>query len=253
MKILLVNDDGVMAHGLHRLGEALAKIADVYVAAPAKEQSGSGHGITVRQPLYAEPLELPFAHKAWSVAGLPADCVKLAVEELLREQPHMVVSGINNGANLGNDIIYSGTVAAAMEGFLYGIPAIAVSVVDDPGNFTAAAEFTRDICRHWQKKNFQPLTLLNINVPGKNSGDIKGCRYTAMGWRWYEDVFAQGKDEQGRAYYWMGGRIVDRVADGATDLEAAAAGYISITPLSYDLTDHRLLELLRAESAGKIL
>ncbi|MCL2495993.1 MAG: 5'/3'-nucleotidase SurE [Clostridiales bacterium] len=247
MKILLVNDDGVMAHGLHTLGMALAEIADVYVAAPEQEQSGSGHGITVRKPLYAKPLKLTFAREAWSIAGYPADCVKLALEELLREQPHMVVSGINNGANMGNDLLYSGTVSAAMEGFLYGLPAIAVSVSEKPGNYWAAAEFTRDICRRWQQKNFQPHTLLNINVPGKDSGDIKGCRYTNMGWRWYEDVFAQEKDEHGRSYYWLGGRIADTIADSNSDVGADAAGYISLTPLNFDLTDYKVLDLLREE------
>jgi 5'-nucleotidase len=250
MKILLSNDDGIEAQGLQILGQALSEIAEVYVAAPMEEQSGAGHGITVRRPLYARRLALPFAAKAWAVGGLPADCVKLALEELLPVKPDMVVSGINAGANLGNDIIYSGTVAAAMEGFLYGLPALAVSVAESPGNIAYAAEFTRERIISWFIKGFVPHALLNINVPGSHKGDIRGWRYSSMGWLWYEDVFSRRQDEKGRPYFWMGGRPVKSANHEYTDVECCAAGYISITPLSADLTDYAVLEQLGKKTEG---
>jgi len=248
MRILISNDDGAHAPGLHALGQTLSQIADIYVAAPQEEQSGAGHGITVRRPLYVQQLELPFAKQAWAIGGLPADCVKLAMEELMPEKPQIMISGINDGGNVGNDIIYSGTVSAAREGFLYGLPAIAVSVTDSPGNIDLAAEFTRDTCLGWQSRDFQPRTLLNINVPGKQKADVKGWRYTNMGWLWYEDVFNEHTDDSGRHYYWMGGRPVKRHTSGNTDVETCLAGYISITPLHTDLTDYQALEQLRQES-----
>jgi 5'-nucleotidase len=245
MIILLSNDDGIEAAGLHILGRALAKIAQIYVTAPAREQSGAGHGITVRRPLYARKSKLPFAAAAWAVDGLPADCVKLALEELLPAKPDIMVSGINNGPNLGNDIIYSGTVAAALEGFLYGLPSLAVSVAERPGNMAYAAEFTRSHILNWQETGFAPRALLNINVPGKSKGEVKGWRYTNMGWLWYEDVFSSGTDKQGRPYYQMGGRPLSSAGHADSDVNACAAGYISVTPLNADRTDYRLLEQLK--------
>lgn len=247
MKILLTNDDGFESPGLHILGQELAKIADIYVAAPEEEQSGAGHGITVRRPLYASPVDMPFVKKAWAVSGLPADCVKLAMEELLDARPDLIVSGVNPGGNMGLDVLYSGTVSAAMEGFLYDLPAIAVSTTKRNGNTQAAAEFVREFCLKWRSRDFQPRTLLNINVPGHVPEDIMGYRYTAMGWRWYEDVFSKGEDERGRDYYWMGGRPVEHAADGSTDVEVCASGYISVTPLNFDLTNYRVLEQLRED------
>ena len=244
MKILLSNDDGIDAWGLQALGRALAEIAEVYVAAPKEEQSGAGHGITVRRPLYVLQKQLPFAAKAWAVDGLPADCIKLALEELLPKKPDIVVSGINSGPNLGNDIIYSGTVAAAMEGFLYELPALAVSVTERPGNVTYAAKFICARILSWKDKGFKPRALLNINVPGEKEADVKGWRYTSMGWLWYEDVFSCDKDNKGRSYYLMGGKPVKSVNHGNADVETCAAGYISITPLSANLTDYLVLKQL---------
>ena len=247
MKILLSNDDGIGSEGLHILGRALAKIAEVYVAAPKEEQSGAGHGITVRRPLYSRQLELPFAAGAWAVGGLPADCVKLALEELLPQKPDVVVSGINAGPNLGDDIIYSGTVAAAREGFLYGLPAIAVSVAERPGNVAFAAEFTRERLSSWQGQGFKPVALFNINVPGNKRADIKGWRYTNMGRLWYKDVFTLAKDEKGRPHYLMGGRPVNSPNPMNTDVMTCATGYISVTPLCADFTDNNMLRQLGQE------
>ncbi|MCL1816929.1 MAG: 5'/3'-nucleotidase SurE [Clostridiales bacterium] len=253
MNILLSNDDGIFSQGLHVLGRALAEIADVYVAAPTEEKSGSGHGITMRRPLYARQAELSFAAAAWAVEGLPADCVKLAMEELLPQKPDIVVSGINNGPNLGNDIIYSGTVAAAREGFLYGLPALAVSVTERPGNVAYAAEFARDRVFSWYNNGFKPRSLLNINVPGLKKESVKGWRYTDMGWLWYEDVFTCAYDEKGCPYYSMGGRPLESDSHNNSDVNTCAAGYISITPLCADMTDYSMLEQFRKEGSKDII
>ncbi len=246
MRILLANDDGIQADGLRIIGEELSKIADVFVAAPAIEQSGTGHGLTIRKPLQVEEYQLPFAVKAWKVHGLPADCVKIGIEELIKNDLDMVVSGINHGPNLGTDVIYSGTVSAAMEGLLYGYPALAVSVMGQGANYQAAAEFAAASCLKWQKKNFLPKTLLNINVPGLKPDDILGKAYATLGWRWYENVF-NPVPEQGENYYWLGGDLIDTKGEGNTDVEVFNRGYISITPLFSDLTNYRILDQLQGK------
>ena len=248
LTILLTNDDGIEAEGLSFLGQALAGWGDVYVAAPSEERSASSHGITVRRPLQAEERQLDFARKAWAVSGLPADCVKLALDILLPHKPDIVFSGINNGANLGNDILYSGTVAAAMEGYLYGLPAIAVSATERPSNFAAAARFATEFGQRWQKKEFQPRALFNINVPSQTADQIKGWRYTSMGWRFYDNSFVT-TEEEGQTYYWLRGDRVDgQSAAGQTDVEVTMQGYISVTPLQYNLTNYQLLDDLLKQS-----
>ena len=253
MKILITNDDGLQAEGISILAAELCSIGDVYVVAPANEQSGVGHGLTVRNPLRAIHTPLPaITDQAWAVTGTPADCVKLAIEQILGFKPDLVVSGINHGPNLATDTIYSGTVAGAMEGFLYGVPALAVSVVGShrrlrqPGNFALAARtaavYGEQLYRSGEKM------LLNINVPGSADEEVKGVRFCPTGWRWYNDAFDKRVDPFGREYYWMQGVVEDRSANGDTDVELCADGYITITPLKFDLTDYAALELIAAQS-----
>lgn len=249
MNILITNDDGIRSHGIQTLAEALRELGDVYIAAPAENQSAAGHGLTVTVPLRAREFDFPAARAAWAVSGTPADCVKLSLEQLVPVQPDIVVSGINNGSNLGTDIIYSGTVAAAMEGFFHGLPAIAVSISSswrhsDIGNYRIAAETARDYCQKLVSGAL-PRTLLNINVPGDKPEDIRGLKYTSMGWRWYTAAYEKRVDPQGRTYFWLSGQVVNGKADGNTDVEVCGAGYISVTPLSYNMTDHALLAQLR--------
>ncbi len=234
MNILISNDDGIHATGIHILTECLSQIAEIYVAAPAFEQSGASHGLTTKMPLRAEAVEMKGAVSAWAIEGLPADCVKLAIEQLMDKKPDMVVSGINHGPNLGTDTIYSGTVAAAAEGYLYGIPSIAVSVrgsgrrKEDQGNFQLSAEITRDFCLQLLKLP-QPV-LLNINVPGGIPSEVKGIKYT--------------QDPSGRNYYWLQGELEAESGPEDDDVIAYAHGYASVSPLQVDMTDYTLLQRL---------
>ncbi|MDR2713824.1 MAG: 5'/3'-nucleotidase SurE [Clostridiales bacterium] len=237
MKILLTNDDGIRAPGLHCLCRYLSKIAKVFVVAPLWEQSCTGHSITYGRPLRLHKAEVPFSEEAWAAGGFPADCVKLGLEHVLDFKPDLVVSGINSGANLGTDIIYSGTVSGALEGQVYDLPSLAVSLIKEGENMTAAALFVRDFCLAWQKQSFRPCTTFNINVP---PGPIKGAKYCHMGRRTYTNVFDIRTDPKGELYFWLQGDIE---ADDLTgDVQVTADGFISVTPLWLDLTDYRLLE-----------
>ena len=251
MNILVTNDDGINAPGLHILVKELAKLGNVYVSAPLYNKSGAGHSLTVSAPLRANKYDMPEAIAAWAVEGTPADCVKLGAEQLISASLDIIVSGINNGANLGTDVIYSGTVAGAMEGYFHGVPAIAVSVSNAKrhdntnGNYQLAAEITREYADKLVNGGW-PRTLLNINVPGSEPSDVKGVKLTSMGWRWYDIAYDHRVDPSGRDYYWIQGNPMDKAKDGNTDVEAVAEGYASVNPLDYDMTNYPLLEQLRA-------
>ncbi|MCR4962721.1 MAG: 5'/3'-nucleotidase SurE [Firmicutes bacterium] len=251
MNILLTNDDGIQSSGLRILAEALLELGDIYIAAPSLEQSGVSHGLTAHVPLRAHRIDYAAAVKcAWSIDGTPADCVKLTIERLLPQKPDVVISGINFGANLGTDVIYSGTVAGAMEGYLFGLPAMALSVTGirrgvGQGNFAYAARLCQQICLTWQQQDFKPRTMLNINVPGQNPQEIKGVRFTRLGWRWYHDAYEQRLDPNGRPYYWLQGTAYDGEDPGDTDVSACREGVVSITPLFNDMTDTAALQTLQ--------
>lgn len=250
MNILLTNDDGINAYGLRVLAEVFSELGAVRIVAPAHNQSGTSHGLTVTIPLRAREVDYPVAGvQAWAVEGTPADCVKLALEQLVPAKPDIVVAGINNGPNLGTDILYSGTVAGAAEGLFHGLPAIAVSVANsrrhsDQGNYYPAARCAAKYARLLTAGQIS-RTLLNINAPGDIPEDIRGEKLTSMGWRWYNAAYDKRVDPQGRAYYWLQGDVVDAPADGNTDVEVCAEGFTSITPLQFNLTDYQLLQSLR--------
>ncbi len=248
MRILITNDDGIYAEGIKILAESLCKIADVTVVAPMFEQSGSGHGITVHTPLRLRPIDLSPNWSAWIVQGMPTDCVKLAIEQILEQRPDIVVSGVNNGSNLGTDIIYSGTVSGAIEGYLYGIPSIAVSITNRHGDFAYAADFVRDLCCEWQKNMPVNPVMYNINVPSGGREVIKGVCYTKMGRRWYNNTFEQRQDPHGRPYYWLSGDVDNSGNDEETDVFAINNNFISITPLSVDLTNYVVLRRLNQQN-----
>ena len=251
IRILICNDDGINAPGLHTLGRELARIADVYVAAPSAEQSGASHGLTTTQPLRAHRQSLPgITDNAWAIDGTPADCAKLALEELLGFLPDVVVSGINHGPNLGTDIIYSGTVAGATEGYCSGCCAIAISAAGirrgvGQANYEYAARLAADICLQMAASDFKPKVFFNINVPGSVPEDIKGIKYTHMGWRWYTEPFIKRVDPRGNDYYWLQGEFDDSKCGTGSDVEACNAGYVSITPLQLDHTDYGMLNELK--------
>lgn len=250
MKILISNDDGVFAEGIHIIAKKLSEIGEVYVAAPSSEKSGASHGITSDRPLRAKKIDFgDSVVAAWAIDGLPADCVKLAIEELLPCRPDIVVSGINHGANLGTDTVYSGTVAAAMEGYFYRIPSIALSVCgssrrhDRRGNFEIAAEVGKKFVLELAEQ--KKLQLLNINVPGNAPDEIKGTKFTCVGWRWYDQAFAKRQDPSGRDYYWLQGTLTDDLDVPETDVLACSQGFISISPLKSDYTDFAALDELK--------
>jgi len=240
--ILLSNDDGVASEGLRALQEILASVDEVWVVAPDRDQSAVSHSLTLQRPLRIEQV----GTRTFVVDGTPTDCVNLALNGILGERPRLVISGINRGANLGDDITYSGTVSAAMEGTLLGVPAIAVSLVGtDHFDFAAAAEFTHRLATRLLRDPLPPDTLLNVNVPPLRGEEIKGFALTRQGKRRYGDAIVEKVDPRGKKYYWIGGSQLDFVDAEGTDFSAVHRGLISITPLHLDLTNYRSLEQLQ--------
>ena len=241
--ILLTNDDGVRAEGLRVLRDALSALGDVLVVAPETEQSASSHAITLHEPLRIR--EIRKHGKVWgfAVKGKPVDCVKVATRAILTTPPDLVVSGINPGPNLGISVIYSGTVAAALEGAASGIPAMAVSL-DEMHNpdFTAAAEYAVKIA-DWLLKNGCPDgTALNVNVPFIRKNQIKGIRVTRQGKARFKELLDKRIDPRKTAYYWLGGGMVEMEEEESVDYIAHRHNYVSVTPLRADLTDYNNID-----------
>lgn len=246
MRILLTNDDGVDSAGLLALYTALAPHHQVDIIAPNRNWSISGHNRTMDNPLRITKITLRDGTEAFSTDGSPADCVALAALGFLPQKPELVISGINNGFNLGNDITYSGTVAAAMEGIINGMPAIAVSTDTKPEwRVEVAAEAVARLVEQVQKRGLAPDILLNMNVPSLPHEAIKGIRITTLGKRVYQDQLVERVDLRGRNYYWLGGNEIENHPEPGTDVEAVEEGYASITPIHMDLTNHKLLDTLR--------
>jgi 5'-nucleotidase len=238
MIILLCNDDGIQSDGLIVLEKSLAKLGEIYTVAPDRAQSSMSHALTLHRPLRVHEL----SPRRMSVDGTPVDCVKLALTGLLPVKPDLVVSGINNGPNLGDDIIYSGTVSAAIEATLLGIPAIAVSLVTFKNfDFDAAADFTARLIESIQRPGIPPGTLLNVNVPHLPKEQLRGWKLTRMGKRHYSENIVERIDPRGVKYYWIGGDDLGFAHDDGTDCIAVHEGFVSVTPLQVDLTDHKLL------------
>jgi 5'-nucleotidase len=240
MIILVCNDDGIQSDGILTLEEALRPIGEIYTVAPDRPQSSMSHALTLHRPLRVQEI----ATRRLAVDGTPSDCVKLAVTGLLSVRPDLVVSGINKGPNLGDDIIYSGTVSAAIEGALLRIPSIAVSLVTFKDfDFRAAAEFTAFLVSRIQERGgIPPETLLNVNVPPIPKEELKGWRLTRMGKRHYSENIVERVDPRGGKYYWIGGDDLGFANEDGTDCVAVHDGYISVTPLQVDLTNYKVLE-----------
>ncbi len=228
--ILVTNDDGIHAAGLAALAAALAPLGEVYVVAPDREQSAVGHALTLHRPLRVERV----AERRFAVNGTPSDCVNLGVLGLLPEPPVLVVSGINHGSNLGDDVTYSGTVSAAMEGTLLGVPSMAVSQLDgEAGGFEDAGRIAELVAARALVEGLPAKTLLNVNVP---RGEVRGVRMTRLGHRVYREKVVQEVDPRGRPYYWIGAGPPEWREDEASDIAAVHAGWASVTPLHLDLT-----------------
>ena len=239
MLILCTNDDGYRALGLRTLAEVARELGDVRIVAPDREQSATSHSLTLHYPLRAHLIE----ETVQAVDGTPTDCVALAVGELLGARPDFVLSGINHGPNMGEDVLYSGTVAGAMEATILGIPAIAFSYVGrDPAGIAAYGPLlARLIPQLIRPGRFPEETLLNVNLPAIDPAAVRGVRVTRLGRRVYSDSISRALDPSGKEYFWIGGGAVSWRADEGTDFHAVEEGYVSVTPLHLDLTNHKLL------------
>ncbi|RDV27945.1 5'/3'-nucleotidase SurE [Alteromonas aestuariivivens] len=243
MKILLSNDDGVFAKGLATLYEALATEHDVTVIAPDRNCSGFSNALSLQQPLRIQKMDNGF----YSVNGTPSDCAHLGINRFLEEDPELVVSGINHGANLGDDVIYSGTVAAATEGRFMGLPAIAVSLTSHEGNhFETAARVVLEIIAKLQKHPLPANQILNVNVPDIPYDQLKGIQVTRQGRRHRAETMVRANDAFGRDIYWYGPIGEEQDAGPGTDFHAIANGYCSVTPLSVDMTAYQSLDTMKA-------
>lgn len=234
MKILVTNDDGIFAPGINALAEALCEVAEVAVVAPDRERSAVSHALTLHHPLRA----IKVGHNRYSVDGTPTDCVNLGIHSLLDFHPDIVVSGINRGANLGDDVTYSGTVAAALEATLMGIPAIAFSLATlaDDANYSKAASFAVKLATLVMKNGLPKDTFLNVNVPA--TVELLSPLITTQGKRRYEGTIVDKVDPRGRSYYWIGTADLDFHDIEGSDFAAIKRGHISITPLHLDMTNH---------------
>lgn len=245
MRILVSNDDGFFTDGIKTLAKRLREIGEVWVVAPDREQSATGHSLTLHRPLRVKATKR--RENEFMVDGTPTDCVSLGANKLMPQKPDIIVSGINRGANLGDDVTYSGTVAAALEGALLGIPAIAVSAIptsSDDFFYEAAADFAQFLTKKVMEHGLAPGTILNVNVPSEAEVGDHRCVITRMGKRLYSDVVEEKIDPRGKPYYWIGGSNVGSQVDPGTDCEAAAQGRISVTPVHLDMTNYGFLSRL---------
>lgn len=242
MRILISNDDGIMANGIKILSETLAQDHEVYVIAPDRERSAAGHSLTLHTPLRVEELEAKNGIKRCFVTtGTPGDCVKMGISAILsaEERPDMVISGINHGPNLGSDILYSGTVSCAMEGAMLDCPSIAVSLASmrsDLEDFKFAAQFIKGLLPKLEQFQFPKKTILNVNVPSLDPEDISGVAITELGRKMFTDDYEKRVDPRGKVYYWMAGELINEPEDAQTDIAAVRNNKISITPVTYEMT-----------------
>jgi 5'-nucleotidase len=257
MRILIANDDGIQAYGIRALAQRLAFDHEVYVIAPDRERSAAGHALTLHRPLRVEEVSMGFeVAKAWEISGTPGDCVKIGISSILDIMPDFVISGINHGPNLGADIIYSGTVSAAMEGAILGFPSIAMSYCGtkdyDPQAFTYSADFIAKFLKNIKEINFPKKTILNVNIPAVSPNEVTGLEITRLGTRMYTDAYEKRVDPRGKVYYWLAGEIIDSVEEEGTDITAIRNNKISITPVTFEMTNSNIMsELENAFCNGK--
>lgn len=246
MKILLANDDGIYSEGIFAVYKALKEFADVTVVAPITEQSAVGHAITISDPLRVTEFYKYGEFFGYGIKGTPADCVKIAVSDILKEKPDLVVSGINHGANVATNVIYSGTVSAATEGAMLGIRSLAVSLATkEKFDFTPSAEIAAYFAKYLHNSALPENTVLNINVPALSKTNIKGWKFAVQGQARFLDYFTKREDPRGGHYYWLTGEKKEADMDEMTDDYLVSRGYVSVTPLMFDMTDHKMFEKLK--------
>ncbi len=245
MRILISNDDGIHSTGIRTLISKLVREHEVYVIAPDRERSAAGHALTLHKPLRVSEIEMEYAvAKAWETTGTPGDCIKIGVSVILDKKPDIIISGINHGPNLGADVLYSGTVSAAMEGAVLGYPSIAVSLSNgciEPEDFEYAAEFIAKFMNRIKSIKFPKKTILNINVPAVPGSDIAGIQITRLGTRMYTDTYEKRIDPRGKVYYWLAGEIIQTDEEEGTDITAIRNNKISITPVTFEITHKSIM------------
>ena len=253
MKFLISNDDGIFADGLYQLTKHLSSLGEVTVVAPDTERSATGHAITMHNPLRVREVKLPELNvPAYAVDGTPADCVKFGIDQVMKERPDFVFTGINRGSNLSTDVLYSGTVSAAIEGCIMGVPSVAFSLLfGKEMDYTYAGRVAAKIAALIFDKALTPSTLINVNIPNISPELIKGMKVTRLGRKRYSNNYEKREDPRGKTYYWLAGEMVKEELDEDIDMEAVKNHYISITPLHYDLTDYNLLDTFRGWVGGK--
>ncbi len=243
IRILVTNDDGIHSEGIRALEDALKAVGDIYVVAPESEMSGASHSLTLARPLRIRQVD----ERHWTVDGTPTDCVTFAINRILSPEqlPHICASGINHGANLGDDATYSGTVAGAMESTILGVPGIAFSLVANRSqDFTESAKVAEKLMRKAIEEGLPKGTLLNVNIP---KGVPRGVRVTRQGLKNARPIISEHTDPRGKFYYWIGEERNGFHADeGGTDFEAIDEGFVSVTPMRSDLTNHQAIELLKS-------
>ena len=240
--ILVTNDDGVHAHGLAALHKAMTELGDVYVAAPNRERSAVSHALTLHRPLKADEL----SEHVYSINGTPTDCVALALHKILPRKPDLIASGINRGANLGDDVTYSGTVSAAMEGTILGVPSFAISLAGErPFLYDSAVPFAIEVARYILEKQLPYDTFLNVNVPNLPKESLKGIRITTQGKRIYDNAIQEIYSPWGEKHYWIGGGKPYWEHGEDMDMQSVMDGYVSVTPVHMDMTNYSALDVLR--------
>ena len=253
MKILLSNDDGVMAEGIKALTLELSKEHEVYVVAPDRERSAAGHSLTLHTPIRVEELDSKFgAKRIWITSGTPGDCVKIGINAILgkNEKPDLIISGINHGPNLGSDILYSGTVSCAMEGAMMGYPAIAVSLASmtsEPELFKNVAVFMTKFVHKIKDFKFPPKSILNVNVPGLMPEDLAGIAITRLGGKMFTDEYDKRVDPRGKVYYWMAGELLKQCENDDSDINALRWNKVSVTPITFEMTLNNVIPELEKE------
>ncbi len=245
--ILITNDDGIMAPGIRNLIAFMLEIGDVVVVAPDKGQSGMGHAVTITQPLRLQKIAINGTHQEFSCSGTPVDCVKLAVNKVLHRKPDLLVSGINHGSNSSINVIYSGTMSAAIEGAMEGIPSIGFSLLDYrvDADFVSSKRYIQSIVRNVLQHGLPPHNCLNVNIPAVKEDQIKGvriCRQASANW---VEEFDHRKDPHGRDYYWLTGKFELYEDVDETDEWALKHNYISVVPIQFDFTAHHLISKLK--------
>ena len=248
-RILISNDDGINSEGLHKLHETLKKLGEVYVVAPDRDQSAVSHSLTLYRPLRLDKT----SDFIYTVDGTPTDCINLAINGILRDKkPDLVVSGSNKGENLGDDITYSGTVSAAMEGTLLGVPSIAISLVGRGDfNFDLASYHSELIAKYVLENGLPKDTLLNVNIPNIPPEEIRGIMITKQGKRLYDAPIVEKVDPRGKKYYWIGGDELGFLSIDNSDIVAVKEGYVSVTPIGLDLTKYDLIDKLKSDLSRK--